>query len=302
MLISLQNASAYNESIQATTRSVHQETVDIVNTQMKHMDKQLQALDEVVVRIRAQNGRDHDTHVESLNALTMRVQNTYSTFAGLQSRTSERTRLLQSEVDSKVKTLGAEISSANQDVIVTLANLRANAQASTITEYVATGQTPQKTQYQYCSTLPRTNGLDKKPAMYNSSIDQDVEELNSTEPKATVYEDIVISEPTSRPSSPVVPRLPAKTCQQGSLRELDVNIVTMSKSLDSQDVIPRSNNADTSNQSKMQPPVKRQNTGIPVFDAGSTAGLRKTVKRLHAEGRENVAPIRSTRSSRSRAS
>ncbi|KAK5702300.1 Kinesin-related motor protein, partial [Elasticomyces elasticus] len=52
-----------------TAESVHEETVRIVDAQIKDMDKQMGALDDFVVKARTQNGRFHEAHLGSLQGM-----------------------------------------------------------------------------------------------------------------------------------------------------------------------------------------------------------------------------------------
>lgn len=276
------------------------------------MDEQLQALDEIVLRVRAQNGRDHDIHVQSLNTLTESVRNTYSSITDYQNAAMDQTRNLQSGIDVKTSALAAEMTSSNQNVAIMLADLRADNQASTITEYVITGQTPHKTQYQYCAQLPRTEMMKEKRAAEETTstsglyIEGTQDEPAGSEARTVVFQDDTEEitgspEPASQTLSPTRARWATKHNAQSSLREIDVNVATSAKAVEPQAAL-QGTDADRSNASKMQPPMKRQNTGIPVLDVGAPSGGRKTTKRAPAEGRENIPPVRTSRSSRSRPS
>jgi len=286
---------------------VHQETVDIVDKQMQQMDEQLQALDDIVCRVRAQNGRDHDTHVQSLNALTENVSKTYSSITSGQSRLAEHTRSVEKDLNIRVDSLATQMTMTNQDMAISLADLRSNIQASAITEYISTGETPQKVQYHYQTSLPRTDALDMLTKTDHLSIVN--HSPGSGSPTQLDLGTIrfhdetqkLFAGPISEAASPTTARVVAKSTPQGGLRELDVNVSTSTQVLETLGPI-QDGNIDSMMASKMQPPTKRQNTGIPTLDNGGAGGLRKAMRRTLAEGRENIPPIRSTRSSRSRAS
>jgi kinesin family protein 11 len=57
-----------------TTKSVHAETVRIVDEQMKDIETQMSALDDFVTRARSQNAQHHDSHAQSLQKLSATVK------------------------------------------------------------------------------------------------------------------------------------------------------------------------------------------------------------------------------------
>ena len=162
----------HNTSIQSTTKSVHEETIRIVDAQMKAMATQMQALDDFVTRARSQNERHHSSHITSLQGLASTVHQSYSSIGDHFVSTYDRVRDIGADVSTHSTALSASLPPLASTIQQPLADLRANIANAPLKEYVPTGETPRKTQYQYPTTLPRTESHDNllgKPAAPSSS-------------------------------------------------------------------------------------------------------------------------------------
>ncbi|KAI9726881.1 MAG: kinesin motor protein cin8 [Chrysothrix sp. TS-e1954] len=305
-------ANEQNHAIQSTAQSVHEETVGIVDAQMKHMDIQLQALDEIVLRIKTQNGHHHDSHVNSLQELGTTVKQSYLNIGEHFTESSTRTAEFSDELSDIVSSLSKDLDPLQQSVRDPLAHLREDVLASALTEYVPTGQTPQRVSYQYPRSLPRTEERDiliqrfRNPSSVStgstvtSSNDGDAgseivpDHLTQQSPsKAQIYTDVrsTTSSPTSH--APVSTTRSDSSSRPGisasGLRELDPNVSTDSA------------NREPTNHTRV-PPLKRQNTGGKVVDVlvgdqhlsvslGPGAKPPRKAMAAIAEGRENVPPL-----------
>jgi kinesin family member 11 len=159
-MLTFQTANKHNASLQAATKSVHEETIRIVDNQMKDVGLQMQALDDFVARARSQNAQHHDVHSQSLHGLLTTVRSSYSNIGNHFTSTYERVRELGVEMSEKTGTLGETLSQVDSTLRQPLAELRSNIAMTTLQEYIPTGETPQKIQYQYPTELPRTEAHD----------------------------------------------------------------------------------------------------------------------------------------------
>ena len=306
-------------SIQATTRSVHEDTERLVDAQMKHMDVQLQALDEIVSRVRAQNGRLHDAHFQSLKGLTTTVKQSYSSIGNHLSHSSDRTQGLGKDITAHIATLSASIASLTQEVHVPLADLRSEVMAVPLTEYTPTGQTPQKTKYEYTTTLPRTEdhgillarlraasagpptsparSITRPPSSRPMSPSKPMVFTDPDTPTDTISPETASSRESPIPSRKTISARPASAA--GGLRELDVNLAPLggAAAAGTNEMLRPKSSHD--NRQQQQPPLKRQNTGAgilvggsegkEVFSASVGVGVgSKLPKKAVTEGRENV--------------
>jgi kinesin family protein 11 len=123
---------------------------------MKNVGLQMQALDDFVTRARSQNSQHHDIHSKSLHGLLTIVRSSYGNISNHFTSTYERVRDLGIEMSEKTGTLGETLAQVDSTLCKPLAELRSNIAMTTLQEYIPTGETPQKIQYQYPTELPRT--------------------------------------------------------------------------------------------------------------------------------------------------
>lgn len=177
----------HNNSIQTTTRSVHEETIRIVDAQVADMAKQMQALDDFVTRARSQNEQHHTTHVQSLQNLASNVSQSYSSIGDHFVSTYDRVREVGKDISSQCTQIQDTVTPLTTSIQQPLFDLRINIANAPLQEYVSTGETPQRKQYKYPTTLPRTESHDKllgrsqkiqtksptKPPIYTDAPDTD---------------------------------------------------------------------------------------------------------------------------------
>lgn len=252
-------ANEQNHAIQSTTQSVHEETIRIVDDQMKHLDIQLQALDEILSKVRNQNTHHHDAHIESLTGLATSVKQSYASIGEHLTDSSLRAQAFESDFTMQTSLITDSLAPLEQDIHVPLSELRENVLAAPLVEYSPTGQTPQKSQYQYQSILPRTQPHAEllrahrgEPSHIHTSTT-----TPSTRPqsptKTTIYTDTDVDNSPTRPSS-------RPQSAHSSLRELDINIAPASMKTDA--ALNSAVDVKALQPNGAQPPFKRQNTGF----------------------------------------
>ena len=322
-------ANKHTDSLRNTTTSVHDETIRIVDAQMAHLETQLSSLDEIVSRVRAQNESHHATHTDSLATLSSSIQESYDSIGSHLETSYERVKGVNNDMVSQSQDLQDTLPSLNAEAQIRtqLKELRDKISGANMTEYSITGETPQKIEYTYPSTLPHTEAHDKflaklrgeesspekPPATSNISAFRSPKKPNSSNSpsksrpgspiKPKVFAD-TLPIPTATPSSEVddAPMPPPTTTTTG-LRELDLNVVPATITH------AHPTNVDTvppSDATKQTPPLphssslkkKRQTTMIGEKGGAGVTGEsrlpmtkkagRKTVAAVGVgEGREN---------------
>ena len=272
----------HNTSIQATTKSVHEETIRIVDAQMKDMATQMQALDDFVTRARKQNELHHSTHVGSLEGLTSTVRQSYSSIGDHFVSTYDRVRHIGEDISTQSTSLQASLPPLSSIIQQPLAELRSNISGAPLKEYTPTGETPRKTQYQYPTTLPRTESHDRLLGRKPSAPPPSPRRSPS---KSVVYTDTPATDGDLHPTS----TSPSKEANPGGLREVSLNVnasLVRNHSDSSAPTLLTTGKADPENVGMAPPPLKRQATmesKLPTkFGGGRMPGVVKL------EGRENL--------------
>ncbi|KAL8777445.1 MAG: hypothetical protein Q9213_007859, partial [Squamulea squamosa] len=249
-----------NAAIQTTTKAVQEETICIVDAQMKDMATQMQALDDFVTRARLQNERHHVTHVSSLRSLASTVNDSYSSIGDHFSSSYDRVRDIGSSISEQSTALQDTLPPLTETVQQPLSNLRSAITNAPLKEYVPTGETPQKTQYHFPTTLPRTELHEKLlaktfPTSNNSST-------SSLIPPPSPSKSFIYTDAPDTSTDPPAASTPSKTT--AGLREIDMNITNNSASRHSEPSMATKPTADVPmhafNTSMGPPPLKRQAT------------------------------------------
>ena len=283
----------HNNSIQTTTKSVHEETIRIVDAQMEDMAKQMQALDDFVTRARSQNERHHRTHVDSLQGLASNVSQSYSNIGDHFVSTYDRVKEVGADIDSQSKEVQATLPSLDTSLKDPLATLRSQISRAPLKEYTPTGETPQKTQYQYPTDLPQTTVQSKsdgarQPQPFSPASPQSA---SKSPTKGVIYTDQPQAESDLRPGS----ASPSKSMDGMGLREISLNVNAALNRNASDSAVPQSikGKSDIDLIRMAPPPLKRQATEskLPTKLGGGRTGV------VRIEGRENMAPGRRLRSS-----
>ncbi|KAI9840939.1 MAG: kinesin motor protein cin8 [Sclerophora amabilis] len=301
-------ANDHHSSIQTSTKSIHEETVRIVDAQIGEISKQMQALDDFVSRARSENGRTHEAHAESFRGLASTVRRSYTSIQGGINSAYNRVEDLGQDVSRKAHGWKSSLPPIESDMRQPLTELRSNIMSTALKEYVSTGETPQKQQYQYPSTLPRTDahefilsGTARRGDGGSTPAHPDTLDMKTSPSKGASTAGMVF---TDSPDVEVAPTQPAvdegdsiaRPATTGGLREVNVNVAAgaaAAAAMNSEP--PMTVTLETDNDgSTLPPPLKKHHTfdsRLPPKNFASGAG--KTASSIvKLEGRENnVIPL-----------
>ena len=295
----LQDVNAHNSSIQKSTKAIHQETVGIVDAQLRGMTVQMAAVDEFVIRARSQNERHHQSHAESLAGRRASVQQGFSSVTrGLQTA-SLRVETFKEDIQRHAIGLEASLSPLAHAVRQPLVDMQASIQANPLKEYVPTGETPQKRDWTYTTSLPRTEDCNSTVTKENELSDRKLQRRRTpgktphrissprkatsspsklpSPSKARIYTDVETVAATSSASQQFGSR---EEGRKGGLKEINVNVARPSSSDGTASEFAGSFNTVS------HPPLKRHATAVE----GSRLPMKLTAKgKVFAlQGRENV--------------
>jgi kinesin family protein 11 len=252
-----------------------------VDEQMKDIAIHMEALDDFVSRARTQNAEHHDSHAQSLKDLSSTVSDSYSNIGTHFTSSYDRVKDLGEEMATKTITLQDALSPLDTTLRQPLAELRSNIVSTLLQEYVPTGDTPLKQQYQFPTTLPRTDSHEKllenvrQPAVSTTPL------VSPTKYIPVIFNDVATpaKEEVSPPSNPT-----SETAPTLGLREIDLNIHAGSLGF-----VPLSTDTASSNDAEARPAFKRSMTASGMRLPQKSA-KRATVVPL--EGRENnIIPV-----------
>jgi kinesin family protein 11 len=277
----------HTASLKCVTTAVHDSTVKTVQEQMEHLDNQLHGLDDIVVRIKEQNNTHHTAHVVSLSNLATNVQSSYNSFGEHFTTSFSRVSELDKDMSARASSLQETLPllSDEGDIRRQLMDLREAIENQALEEYKATGETPQRTNYNVPVSLPRTEShdtlLSKLRGRSASTPLGSPAKLNRSPSKGLIFADT---------SADIVALVPSSTrpgtsgsSNEGnlSLRELDVNTVIPS--------IPNQPNLEKNGLGALMPPLKRQNT----TGAESKLPLKKRSARMTVAGGTGAVAVAS---------
>ncbi|KAL8703843.1 MAG: hypothetical protein Q9201_002993 [Fulgogasparrea decipioides] len=289
-----------NMAIQTTTKSVHEETIRIVNAQMKDMATQMQVLDDFIIRARSQNERHHSTHVSSLQNLASTVNDSYSSIGDHFVSTYDRVKDIGNGISEHSKALQNTIPPLAENVQQPLATLRSAITDAPLKEYTPTGATPQKQQYRFPTTLPRTEPHEKLLTKLFPPNAMSVPTMPPPSPtKSIIYTD----QPSPSDRQPTLEEEPirtaASTATSTGLREIDLN--TLSSNIQTRHSDPSTIATFSKSTSEIgmgigdrsmaPPPLKRQATEskLPQKQAQGLKGGQVVVgMKVEVTGRENL--------------
>lgn len=292
----------------------------IVDAQMSDMGTQMEALDDFVAKARSQNGRFHESHLGSLNAMVKNARDSRSNVYGQLDGFTGRVEQLQDDVDMHTQNLEQATAPLHAEVRQPLLEMRSNIQSHPLKEYVPTGITPQKRRYEYPSEMPQTEAHDGLRTRHRTSKQftalpfSEEEQHDSpaptspqaSPPKKFVYNDTPEEVGHSLPSSAPPP-------SNTGLREVDLNVARPVVS-DGDDALPPTKSEtpalatsmdldETPEKEEPEPSRKRRRSNsnnIPETKLPKTM-LSKRMAGMK-EGRENMPPIASGRRFRNRTS
>lgn len=163
------SANDKSTSIQNTAKSVHAETVRVVDEQVEDLDTQMEALDDFVNRAKSENASHHESHAQSVKAVSSTVEQSFGNISSHFKTTFDRVKNLGEEMELDVNDLRDGLEPLDAQICQPLANLREDIGSTSLQEYQPTGATPVKAQYQYPTSLPRT----QRHSLLISKIDED---------------------------------------------------------------------------------------------------------------------------------
>lgn len=250
-----QTANEHTESLRNVTTSVHNSTVRIVEEQLQHLDTQLHGLDDIVTRIQDQNNTHHTAHVTSLSSLANTVHTSYDGIGEHFKTSFARVEELDADMTAEVNELQETLPAlaADSEIRRPLTELREVIENQALEEYQATGETPQRKQYDYPLSLPQTEPHDTLLARLrgrSASMPPSPMKESRSPSKGLVFTDTLDEDMQLVPTNSTRPGTSSSTNSvTPSLREIDINITntTMGAEKDGLGVLG-------------MPPLKRQNT------------------------------------------
>ena len=294
----MQAVNDHHTTIRTTTQSIHNETIRVVDAQMKEMATQMQALDAFVTRARLQNESHHTLHVKSLQSLGCSVaDSSFSTRSQLEA-SQTRAQNLQKDWLSQHAELENALPPLDHSIRNPLSELRDTIRSTPFVDYTSTGETPQKQAYTYPTALPQTAPHAKLLSKNKSPFKSASPSKSSIRSNQVGYDSAPVS-PSKAPVYTDTPPSTLKTAQTrtaqelvnqqqrplsaDSLREIPANVL-FSQSVSSLPLKPQESSAEKDNltvslMSMGPPPLKRlatENSRVPI------KGTRR------AEGRENA--------------
>ncbi|KAL2259750.1 hypothetical protein VTK26DRAFT_6454 [Humicola hyalothermophila] len=233
-------ANKHSTSIQTTTKSVHAETVRVVEEQMEDLDVQMQDLDGFVARAKSQNANHHERHAESVRNVNTTVSKSFDSISDHFKQTFDRVRHLGDDMSAEAGAMRDSLPPLDEKVCQPLGQLRDDIKSTELREYEPTGESPEKVAYQYPRELPRTAahdeliaGLHAQQSQTRDDSDEAAEDGDATPtPTPTPCRSnpatgtVVLPDPDTTPvRSPVRPTSSSSRLSEGmSLREVNPNI------------------------------------------------------------------------------
>lgn len=220
-------ANDKSTSIQNTAKSVHAETIRVVDEQVEDLDSQMEALDDFVTRAKSENASHSETHAQSVKAVSNTVEQSFASMSGHFKTTFARVKNLGEEMELDINDLQDSLEPLDTQLRQPLANLREAIASTALQEYQPTGSTPQKAQYSFPTTLPRTqrpSPLTTKAEEQNHTAAADAEPTESKDKDNTVvFPDVDLKSP---PPPPAARRATASEALDGiaNLREVNPNV------------------------------------------------------------------------------
>jgi len=244
------------------------------------------ALDEFVTRARSQNECDHKTHAESLQGLSAGAHQIFTSCSQILDSISQNLLVFGTNNSTELSTLQANLSPLTEKVHQALAQLQHAIESARPKEYSPTGETPQKKDWTYPTTLPQTEDRESMIARLRGLPDPKQQVLRNTirtpgrsphkmasprkigspskmpsPSKAKVYTDMDSDSGNARAH----PQTSTSNAGLGGgLKEIDINLVQSSSQRPvSADGLMPSEFSKSVGSSVQQPPLKRNaTTGI----------------------------------------
>ncbi|KAL6876735.1 P-loop containing nucleoside triphosphate hydrolase protein [Trichoderma novae-zelandiae] len=272
------SAEGRSNSIRTTANQVHAETLRVVGAQIDDLDVQMEAMDDFVTRAKSESNTHHDTHMQSIQVLSNTVDQSFGNISAHFKTTFDRVKNLGEAMDLDASDLRDSLEPLTTQICQPLSALRDQIGKTALQDYRPTGETPQKAQYLFPTSLPRTEAFDANI----SHLDDDSPSQAEAEGKdadegddTIVFADLDAS--SKQASSPPRPSTESTSDKNASLREVNPNISSsLSSSVISFD--PSSSTMSTASGDSMS-----------LFKRG-TRSTRTSLRKhsMLSEGRENL--------------
>jgi kinesin family member 11 len=217
----VQTADRHSTSIQGTTKSVHAETIRVVDEQMRDLNAQMTSLDDFLARARSQNAAHHDEHVGSFAKLSGTIEDSYSTIRSHSKDTFSRVQSLESEMALSTGSAAESLKPLGENICRPLASLRQEISSTKFQEYQPTGSTPQKMVYEYPTNLPHTKS---HSALINELNGGSSPSKSSSTGAVFADADTILGENRSPSRPPSSESLASRQALSMSLREVHPNV------------------------------------------------------------------------------
>ena len=283
----------HNKKIQSTTRSVQEETVRIVDSQVQDMASQMQALDDFVARAKTENESVHLAQVNTLQGLGATFNGALAEGKEYKTEICNRLQTYRDEMLHQTVLLDEATSPLDETIGQPLANLRETVLEQPLTDYAPTGETPQKVHYIYPSTLSRTIPHAQLLAASRSKAVNSLPDLLETPlspSKSIVYNDLVHDPVGLRPTSA------DDILNASSLREVAVNVNAVGVARNGELVLPTKPDSENFSSSLMNLSTSLMGPPTKKFAADAKLSHKGIRANVSVKGeKENVAPARTRR-------
>ena len=257
------------------------------------MATQMAALDEFVTRARSQNDRHHASQIQSLQGISSNAHQTLSGFGESLKISATSLPEYSTDLTASVFKMQDSLAPFTEEVCQPLNELRLNVQARSPVDYMHTGETPQKKDWSFPSTLPKTDDHEVLIAHLRGLPDprsqlvktpgrtpgRSPRKLNSPSKLPSPSKAKIFTDENSAPSL-------VRTESNGGLKEIDMNVIGNGRPMTAEGGLPIDFSKSVGAASQ-QPPLKRHATeGMNVSRLPTKPG--GSAGRTKAEGRENV--------------
>lgn len=277
----LQVTDEKNNRLCDAAKSVHNQTIRIVDSKIHDIENQMKALDDLVTEAKVKNTQhycDDEKLFDSLSTATL------SSFSKINSRfnsINDCVRHLNENIGSKTKLIQESLEPLDSTLNHPLVQLRKTICGMHLKEYQVTGQTPQKVQYHFPTVLPQTENHE---VLLNSHCEST--ELFCSKKNPVITKSSGSNQETLLSSSQSPPAISHSPSQHANLsakspvrlREMDVNISQVSSlHINNDEKIPDEPNSKKGTREKRN----RRNPGkLPV--------LKEIKGPIYLDGRENL--------------
>ncbi|KAM0742574.1 hypothetical protein ACQRIT_002751 [Beauveria bassiana] len=207
--------SEQSTAIQNTAKSVHAETVRVVDEQIDDLGSKMHALDDFVTHARTENTTQHESHGQSVQALSNTVEQSFSNISSHFKSMLDRVKNVGEEMELDTNDMREALEPLESQLCQPLTNLRESICNTTLQEYQPTGDTPQKAVYQYPTVLPRTKNTAEGLVDEEEEEDESVPASPLVMDRSTDQDQTVVFADLSSPSQQPAPRIKASSSSPG---------------------------------------------------------------------------------------